>query len=185
MTIESAEPILETLPRLINLVEFSQPIKEYRIDLFAWATMAGRDVRNMKEFMDVKSDYVNSDHPDRAKTILDFEVAMEVLNALSKAEHLSWAQYESLWRFKYSSTLGSQSDDFTSMRALHDYFGGILLENKVTPYLLIIPQIDGSYIQMGYESLLLLSENPLGEKRQLAQVLKESYIVSQRHIADD
>lgn len=185
MNIESTESTLGTLPRLINLVEFSQPIKEYRNELFAWALMSGKDVRNMKEFMDLKNDYTDSTHPERAKILLDFEVALDVLNALSKAEHQSYTQYESLWRFKYTTSLGSQSDDFTIMRSLQAYFGGILLENKVTPYLLIIPQLDGTYIQMGFESLLQLSENPLGEKRHQAQVLQESYIVSQRLIMDD
>lgn len=176
---------LESLPRLINEVELAQPLKEFTAELFTWASQSGRPVKTLRHFVELKKAYHDSEHPDRFKIAMDFAVALETISALEKASHHNYTFYESIWRFKFTASLGSQSDDFAVMRSLQDYFGGILLDSRQEPYLLILPQPDGTYIQMGYESILQLQYNPLGESRDQNPILQESYIVSQRLITDD
>lgn len=176
---------LESLPRLINEVELAQPINIFTAELYTWASQSGVPVKTLRQFVDLKKSYHDSNHPDRFKVAMDFEVALETISALEKAKHHDYAFYENIWRFKFSASLGSQSDDFAIMRSLQDYFGGILLNSRQEPYLLILPQPDGTYIQMGYESILQLTLNPLGEKRDKNEILQQSYIVSQRVIVDE
>lgn len=180
----TSEHELGDLPRLINEIELAQPLESFRAELFTWASLSGHPIKTLKDFMALRDHYDQSEHPDRMTIRIDFDVALEVIDALSKARAQSFSHYETLWRFKFTASLGSQADDFAIMRALQEYFGGILLDGKQTPYLLVIPQPDGTYVQIGYESMLQLSHNPLGEHRSNAQILNSSYIVSQRVIAE-
>lgn len=180
----TSEQELAELPRLINEIELAQPLDTFRAELFTWASLSGYPIKTLKDFMALRDRYDQSEHYDRKTILIDFDVALEVIDGLSKSRPQGFSHYETLWRFKFTSSLGSQADDFANMRALQEYFGGILLDSKLTPYLLLIPQPDGTYINIGYESILQLSHNPLGEDRAAAQVLNASYIVSQRVITE-
>ena len=63
--------------------------------------------------------------------------------------------------------------DFSRLRELEIRIGGILLNDRSMPLVLILPQPTGTYLMMGWESVVEMDTSPFAPDRRKARVLRE------------
>lgn len=150
--------------RLLSVVDLAQPIERFNADLFKWASTLGQgEVTSTSEFEAVRRHFVaRTGNPSVDKLLGDFYIAEGTLKALKRRPERGFPEYVLLWEQQCSSNrikrLGR--DDFGRLQQLEIRLGGVLLDDRSAPYVLILPQPAGHYVVMGYTYVSRLDVNP-------------------------
>ena len=164
--------LLDAVPRL------ARPLDQVERDIYSWAGGLGLGpvyVREqfLKMFEVVKSSREQSiEHKYRQ---LDFQLAHGTLTALEHRPVSGWEGYLEQWtlvRLEHRLAVYGKGE-FTRLRELEKRLGGILLNDRAMPMVLVLPQPSGTYVQMGWESIVELDTSPFSPERRQAKVIRE------------
>ena len=166
----------ETFPRLLDHVRLAQPLEEAKAAIFAWAGCLGLGAfytYEQLETLSVKAEAMGS--TEGGYLSMDVRVARGTITALERRPRDGWEGYVRIWNeLRVKERTGKQDiTDFARLRELEGRCGGILLNNRACPLMLILPQPDGTWVQMGWESMVQLDRSPLAANRDQAQILQE------------
>lgn len=162
---------LRNPPRLLKSgIEFAQPRDRLWDALCGWAGQSGRAIyteeqmqRLLRDATDAKLEYL----------ALDIQIAFDALSALDKRPEEGWSGYVAAWETERATNAIFRRAEFGLLRGLHAKIGGVLLNSRALPFVLIIPQPTGTYIQMGFQAISELSVSPFGPERHEAVILRQ------------
>lgn len=150
--------------RLLSTVQLAQPLDAFHCDLFRWASTLGEGpVSTMQEFEAVRRAlFARTGNPCIDKLMLDIYLAEGTINSLARRPGRGFPEYVRLWEQQCSSNrikrLGLS--DFGRLQALEIRLGGILLDDRTSPYVLILPQPAGHFVVMGATYVSRIDTNP-------------------------
>jgi len=177
----NAQVVFDT-HRLLDIVpNLAAPLEIVEPQIFAWASSLGAGAVYTRDQF--------TRHAETARLVgdlavdkevcrqrqMDFRLAAGTLTSLDRRPANGWDDYLELWtaqRLTHRLKVYEKSD-FTRLRELEIRIGGILLNNQSMPLVLILPQPTGSYIQLGFETMVELDTSPFASNRRQARVLRE------------
>lgn len=169
-TKEEAARLLTDVPNL------ARPLRELEADIFRWAsTQEMGECSTREQFERQYQQLIKARVGINSRRILDYEIARGSLRALELRPASGWDGYVEQWtvvRLEHQMT-SPQKPGLVRLRALEERIGGILLDSRRIPLMLVLPQPGGTYIQMGWESIVELDTSPFDARRNLGNVLRE------------
>jgi hypothetical protein len=170
-------PELRNPVRLLKSgVEFAQPRDRLWEALCAWASQSGRAVYSEEQLQRLHRDATNAGLDYLS---LDIQIGFDALAALDLRPSDGWAGYLAAWETERAANAIFRIGEFSLLRGLNAKIGGILLNSRALPFVLILPQPTGTYIQMGFHSISELSVSPFGPQRNQAVILREHQVPEQ------
>lgn len=158
-------------PRLLKSgIEFAQPRDRLWDALCAWAGQSGRAVYTEEQLQRLQRDAAVAGLEYLA---LDVQIAFDALSALDQRPAEGWAGYIAAWETERATNAIFRRGAMYLLRGLHAKLGGILLNSRANPFVLILPQPTGTYVQMGWQHIAELSVSPFGPERHEAVILRE------------
>jgi len=151
-------------------VDFAQSRDRLWQDLCAWAGQSGRAVYSEDQLQRLQRDAAEAKLEFLA---LDIQIGFDALSALDLRPSEGWAGYIAAWETERATNAIFRRGEFGLLRGLHAKIGGILLNSRALPFVLILPQPTGTYIQMGFMSIAELSVSPFGPDRHEAVILRQ------------
>lgn len=152
--------------RLLSCVQLAQPVDSLRHAIYAWASgIEGNAVYTPVQFERLRTHAAaahraSPEDKDAAHLNHDFHLACGALSALEKRPPGGWSEYvQAFTNHRLSLRIRSISE-FSLLRNLEVQVGGILLNDRACPLVLILPQPGGTWIQMGWESVIELADSP-------------------------
>lgn len=151
--------------RLLACVELAQPIERFTADLFRWAATLGQgEVATIADYQRVHRDLMaRTGNPNIDKLLTDFYLADGTIKSLQRRPERGFPEYVRRWEQQCSSNkikrLGHS--DYGRLQELEIRLGGILLEDRTAPYVLILPQPAGHFVVMGRTYVSRIDVNPL------------------------
>lgn len=168
----SAESAPQCLPRLLSTVDLAQPLHTLEPLLLRWASASGWILKTVDAFEALAKAMEQQPALSSEDTTLDLRLAVDAWQALRRRPPSGFLGYVMIWQSRMSTQRALGVGDEGRLRALQHQLGGILLDGKAAPYILLCPQPDGTWMQMGFESVVLLDRSPLDEQRKRARVVR-------------
>jgi len=175
-------PCPVVVPRLLDAVPtLAAPIERVEPEIFAWASTLGLGVvysrTQFERLLDVARPKSAVTDMERRR-FMDLRFAAGTLTALDRRPPTGWEGYLDIWTgLRLANRLKVyEKSDFSRLRELEERVGGILLNDRAMPLVLILPQPGGSYVQMGWESVVELESSPFLAGRRSARVLREHLV---------
>lgn len=151
-------------PRLLETVSLSLPLSLLEPALFDWANRQGRgavfsidQLRALRQRTDALVSKTDSDR----HLVMDLQLAIGAHAAHLHAPGEGWPAYLTAWQEQLLTKELGLCNELDQLRGLQDRFGGILLNGRSAPFVLLIPCRDGRWVQMGWNTIALLSGTPL------------------------
>lgn len=162
---------LRNPPRLLKSgVDFAQSRDRLWDALCGWAGQSGRAIYTEDQLQRLQRDAADA---KLEFLVLDIQIAFDALAALDNRPKEGWAGYVAAWETERATNAIFRRGEFGLLRGLHAKLGGILLNSRALPFVLILPQPTGTYIQMGWQHIAELSVSPFGPDRHEAVILRE------------
>ena len=162
---------LRTPSRLLaSGVEFAQPRDRLWDALCAWASQTGQSIYTEQQLERLRHDADAARMPYLAQ---DIQIAFDSLQALDRRPPNGWHGYVAAWETQRASNAIFRRGEYGLLRDLQAQLGGILLNSRAQPFVLILPQPGGTYVQIGWMTLSELSVSPFGPQRHQAVILRE------------
>lgn len=168
----AAPRLLDTIPRL------AAPLDRIEPEIFGWASQLGLGTVYTRAQFDRLAEQarlqgdLSEAHLQRQ---MDFKLAAGTLTALERRPADGWEGYLDIWaaqRLTHRMKVYDKTD-FSRLRELEIRIGGILLNDRSMPLVLILPQPTGTYLMMGWESVVEMDTSPFAPDRRKARVLRE------------
>jgi hypothetical protein len=150
-------------PRLLDRVDLTAPKDELETAVFTWACELGYGaVFTLGQLRRIAVNLRGQAQEEKLRHVAaDLHLALGACEAREREPIGGWPEYVRGWedaRLQLGLGKGTEMDQ---LRGLQDKFGGILLNGRGAPFVLIIPCSDGRWIQMGWTTLTLLASSPL------------------------
>ncbi len=147
------------VPNLLAAVNLAQPLAELEPKIFAWAAALGYgSVYTRAQYERTHADLVRraaAGEQNIRPFLSAFYLASGALTARERQPAGGWDAYVAQWE---SLRLLGRVQMF---KALQAKFGGIVLNSIQNPVLMLIPQSDGTWVKMGWDSVTLHASSPL------------------------
>lgn len=154
---------LTTALRLLRTIDLSLPARELESAIFDWVSKLGQGpVASEEELSDLRSRLLVSG-PAGEQLAMDVHLALGALSARRKELKGGWKAYVDAWRERIEAVGVDGSTELDAMRDLHDRLGGLLLNGRAAPFLLILPLSDGTWIKLGWDTARHYEQSPLQE----------------------
>lgn len=162
-------------------IDLTMPHVPLEKAIMAWASdQLGRTVFTPQQLSQIAAGLAPGDDPIRTRRLRsNIDIALGALAARQCEPEGGWEAYCSGWEeVRLQNRLGMCSE-FDRLRHLRDRFGGLLLNGKACPLVLLIPLSNGQWVQMGWVQLALLEDNPLAieSPRVLAQRQAQEHVI--------
>lgn len=174
----NAQPTFDAR-RLLDVVpNLAAPCDRVEPEIFSWASSLGLGAVYTRAQFDRLAEQarLSGDLGESYRQRqMDFKLAAGTLTALDRRPANGWDGYLEIWtaqRLTHRLKVYDKTD-FSRLRELEIRIGGILLNDRSMPLVLILPQPTGSYLQMGWESVVELDTSPFAPNRRQARVLRE------------
>jgi hypothetical protein len=171
--------LAELSPRLLDLIpNLAQPLETIQHEIFSWATQQGLGTIYTRAQFDRLAERarLESDLDEaRRQRNMDFRLASGTLTALERRPVEGWEGYLEIWnaqRLTHRMKVFEKTD-FSRLRELEIRIGGILLNDRSMPLVLILPQPTGTYLVMGWESVVELGVSPFSPDRHGVKPIRE------------
>lgn len=171
LAIETFAPI----DRLLKTVRLAQPRDSLLRQIFAWASGVGTSIFTIEQLRELQRISVSGDHPHLQTVANDIELGLDAIAALEKAPADGWAGYIREWESQIVTDRLFTRGSFGQLRSLQEKLGGVLLSGRARPFVLMIPQADGTWVQCGWETVIHLADCPLTTNTTELAILKEHY----------
>jgi len=151
-------------PRLLNTVDLSLPLEDLRGAILQWASQQGHgEVEAESQLAELKMRLLShSERTERGRHLcMDIDVALGAIDARRKEHPHSFDDYAASWEAEVRSVASGDINEMDQLRRLQERFGGILLNSRSAPFLLLVPLSDGTWLQVGWESIQHVAGNPL------------------------
>lgn len=155
----------------------AQPLNDLEAAICGWATQLGHGtIYNAQQFERLcamaQAGGVNED------IRWDLGVAHGALRALRLRPVNGWDGYLEIWslvKLEHAIKVYHKAPH-ARIRTLEERLGGIAIGSRSVPLMLVLPQPQGTYVQMGWDSVTEVDRSPLGNDRDNARVLRD-YVV--------
>ncbi|MCB1745376.1 MAG: hypothetical protein KDK91_33730 [Gammaproteobacteria bacterium] len=167
----------DTTPkRFVEAVNCAQPLNQLQSDVFLWASIAfGVSVFTIDQ---LRALHESARALERSANVAPFVaadtyLAIGALEAIERHLPGGFTAYVEAYERKklVLNARRERTNEFTLLRELQADLGGMLIPNRVTPFLLAIPQPDGSWIRIGLEAIFQQAQSPF-EDDQLGRVMR-------------
>lgn len=165
----NAVPNVMPIRRLDDVVDLAQPSTLLFPAIAQWVSeVIGHTVYTFEQLVSLhdrcKREVLDAARPGWHLT--DLYCAVGALRAHKFRPRDGWQGYIDAFERKRVVQRISKDDktDFSRLRELEIEVGGILINDRACPFLLICPQPDHTWLTMGFESLMLFSQSPLRGK---------------------
>lgn len=150
-------------PRLLGRVNLNAQKDELESGVFAWAGELGFGaVFTLNQLRRIAVQLRGHAHEVKRRHVAaDLHLALGACEAREREPVGGWPDYVKGWEDARLQQGMGQGTEMDQLRGLQDKFGGILLNGRGAPFVLIIPCSDGRWIQMGWTTLTLLASSPL------------------------
>lgn len=150
-------------PRLLGRVDLNATRDELETSVFAWACELGFGaVFTLDQLRRIAVNLRGQAPAEKLRHVAaDLHLALGACEAREREPLGGWPDYVEGWeqaRMQQGLGHGTEMDQ---LRALQERFGGILLNGRGAPFVLLIPCSDGRWVQMGWTTLTLLASSPL------------------------
>jgi len=169
----NAEVPLRAPPPLLDTVDLAQPLEAARRAVYLWAGQSGQAVFDVAQLEHLGHRFAAGHAAHGASGDRDIQVAIGALQGLERRPEQGFAGYVEVWEAQRLSNQVFNKGDFGRLRELRVQLGGILLNSPSEPFVLLLPQPDGSWVQMGWEAVLQFDGSPLGADRERLHLLAE------------
>jgi hypothetical protein len=153
-----------TIPHVIDAVNLAQPLPDLEMALYAWAASLGYgSVYTRAQFERIRAELATRAAAGEAgirQVLSEFHLGAGALTAIERHPAAGWGAYVA--SFEQERLLGRVQ----MFRALERRLGGILFNGFQNPVVLVLPQPDGSWIKIGWDSLTLHGSSPLRARDQ-------------------
>lgn len=163
---------LRPLPRLLSKVELAQPLPQLDADLVRWAAPAGWTVRSVEDFPTLARIAEIQPTPWCEHIAWDVRVGWDAREAIRLRPAGGFEPYVRAWYARLATQRALGAGDEGRLRALQQTLGGILIDGRMAPFVLVLPQPDGTWISMGFETVTWLDRSPIGADRHRARILQ-------------
>lgn len=161
--------------RLLAEVRLPQPPESLWVDVAKWASQCGRSIYTRQQMLELQRSCVAGAYESLPFLATDIQMAFDVLRGLETRPASPWDGYVEAWERQIITDRMFSRGSFGQLRSLHETLGGILLASRARPFVLMIPQPDGTTIQMGWETVLHLQGCPIAQAGTDLPVLREHY----------
>jgi len=157
------EAAIQPPPRLLTTVDLNRPLRELEAAILEWACRQDEGaVFSTDQLEQLRRRVSGRAGGERDRHIsMDLQVAIGALQAREKEAPGGWEAYIASWEEHRLTTDLGMSTEIDQLRDLQDRFGGILLNSRAAPFVLLIPCSDGTWVQMGWTTLTRLASSPL------------------------
>lgn len=168
----------ETVRLLATVPNLAKPLEVVRGEIHQWASKQGFGAVYSQEQFEAICQRVKDGHTNKTvsfDTKTDFDIARGTLRGLELQPKGGWGEYIEQWtvvRLEHRLKV-YRKPEYTRLRTLEERVGGVLLGSTMVPLVLIVPQPTGTYIQMGWDSVVELDRSPFGRDRGNAVTLRE------------
>lgn len=158
----SAQP--DVHPRLHESVDLTHPLHELESAVFRWASQLGHGaVYSLTQLDKLRRqlDQASSLIFHCKELAMDVQVAHGAILARMRQPEGGWLAYLAGWEAKVLGTTMGMSTQLEQLRMLQDEFGGVLINGRSLPFMLLIPLEDGTWLKMGWTTITHLSRSPI------------------------
>lgn len=166
---------LRPVSRLLASVPLAQPHDRLLEAACRWAAGTGRSVFSADQLRELQRVAASGHHPQLANLATDIELVFDALRALERPPSPAWEGYVQAWEQQIITDRLFTRGSYAQLRSLHEKLGGMLLPSRAKPFMLAIPQADGTWVQMGWETVLHLASCPITTPENEIHILREHY----------
>lgn len=151
-------------PRLTQTVDLHLPAADLEREVLRWACQQGTgaffttdQLRKLRERLEASLPRTEANR----HLVMDIDIGLGALSARLRQPSGGAAAYVTAWETLLLSKGLGQGSEIDQLRALHDRFGGILLNGRAAPFVLLIPCEDRTWLQIGWNLFTHLAGSPL------------------------
>lgn len=163
------------IDRLLKTVKLAQPRELLWRQMCAWASGCGPSVYTLDQMRDLQKVAVSGHHPHLRHVAADIELGLDALAGHDKAPSDGWQGYIRIWESQIITDRLFTRGSHGQLRSLQEQVGGVLLASRAKPFVLMIPQGNGTWVQCGWETVILLGDCPLTTPDRELTILAEHY----------
>lgn len=171
----TASENFQPIDRLLKTVRLAQPRDVLLRQIFAWASGVGMSIFSVEQLRELQRIAVSGAHPELQNVASDIELGLDAVAALEKAPADGWPGYIREWESQIITDRLFTRGSYGQLRSLQERLGGILLASRARPFVLMIPQPDGTWVQCGWETVIHLADCPLTNNTKELRILAEHY----------
>lgn len=164
------------VPRLAQTVDLHLPAADLEREILRWACQQGTgaffttdQLRKLRAKLEAQLPRTEA----ARHLVMDIDIGLGALSARIRQPSGGAAAYVTAWETLLLSKGLGQGTEIDQLRALHDRFGGILLNGRAAPFVLLIPCEDRTWLQIGWNLFTHLADNPLTNPKPAAIAVHE------------
>lgn len=151
--------------RLLHAVNLSLPLAELECAILQWASLQGLGEISAIAGLEALRSRLQPDvsrNEAARHLVMDLDLGLGAVSARQR-EKASVEEYYAEWESLAAKVAHREITEMDQLRSLQQSFGGVLLNGRSAPFVLLVPLSDGSWLQVGWKTMSHLDAFPMNE----------------------